>query len=180
MNGQIPVRHMPHDDGLIDRGFRDGAASNCVERAAGVSAVPELQPGDAGNESHLPPPEPQEGDASRPPMPEPQEGEPRPQPGDAGDGSEEDARIPFNDHFTVIQEGLSGAFSRINERLQTLAASEKYQNSGAAEAFDLLHKLYSLINDQMMEQLRNMDKMTRDAMMNMLVIEDPHEGGKLK
>lgn len=30
MNGQIPVRHMPHVDGLIDRGFRDGAASNCV------------------------------------------------------------------------------------------------------------------------------------------------------
>lgn len=47
-----------------------------------------------------------------------------------------------------------------------LAASEKYQNSGAAEAFDLLHKLYGLINDQMMEQLRNIDKMTRDAMMN--------------
>lgn len=131
-----------------------------------VSAVPELQPGDAGNESRLPPPEPQEGDASRPPMPEPQEGEPRPQPGDAGDGPEDDAGIPFNDHFTVIQEGLSGAFGRINERLQALAASEKYQNSGAAEAFDLLHKLYSLINGQMMEQLRNMDKMTRDAMMN--------------
>ena len=27
MNGQIPVRHMPHVDGLIDRGFRDGAAN---------------------------------------------------------------------------------------------------------------------------------------------------------
>ena len=131
-----------------------------------VSAVPELQPGDAGNESHLPPPEPQEGDESRPPMPEPQEGEPRPQPGDAGDGSEEDVGIPFNDHFTVIQEGLSGAFSRINERLQALAASEKYQGSGASEAFDLLYKLYGLINEQMMEQLRNMDKMTGDAMMN--------------
>ena len=39
MNGQIPVRHMPHVDGLIDRGFRDGAASNCVERAAGVISV---------------------------------------------------------------------------------------------------------------------------------------------
>ena len=131
-----------------------------------VSAVPELQPGDTGNESRLPPLEPQEGDESRPPMPEPQEGEPRPQPGDAGDEPEEDVGIPFNDHFTVIQEGLSGAFSRINERLQALATSEKYQNSGAAEAFNLLHKLYSLINDQMMEQLRNMDKMTRDAMMN--------------
>ena len=118
-----------------------------------VSAVPELQPGDTGNESRLPPPEPQEG-------------EPRPQPGDAGDGPEEDVGIPFNDHFTVIQEGLSGAFSRIDERLQDLAATEKYQNSGASEAFDLLHKLYSLTNDQMMEQLRNMDKMTRDAMMN--------------
>ena len=66
----------------------------------------------------------------------------------------------------MIQEGLSGAFSRIDERLQDLAATEKYQNSGASEAFDLLHKLYSLTNDQMMEQLRNMDKMTRDAMMN--------------
>ena len=131
-----------------------------------VSAVPELQPGDTGNESRLPPLEPQEGDESRPPMPEPQEGEPRPQPGDAGDEPEEDVGIPFNDHFTVIQEGLSGAFSRINERLQALATSEKYQNSGAAEAFNLLHKLYSLINDQMMEQLRNMDKMTRDAMMD--------------
>ena len=131
-----------------------------------VSAVPELQPGDAGNESRLPPPEPQEGDESRPPMPEPQEGEPRPQPGDAGDRSEEDVGIPFNDHFTVIQEGLSGAFTRINECLQALAASEKYQDSGVAEAFDLLHKLNSLINEQMMEQLRNMDKMTRDAMMN--------------
>lgn len=131
-----------------------------------VSAVPELQPGDTGNESCLPPLEPQEGDESRPPMPEPQEGEPRPQPGDAGDEPEEDVGIPFNDHFTVIQEELSGAFSRINERLQALATSEKYQNSGAAEAFNLLHKLYSLINDQMMEQLRNMDKMTRDAMMD--------------
>ena len=131
-----------------------------------VSAVPELQPGDTGNESRLPPLEPQEGDESRPPMPEPQEGEPRPQPGDAGDEPEDDVGIPFNDHFTVIQEGLSGAFSRINERLQALATSEKYQNSGAAEAFNLLHKLYSLINDQMMEQLRNMDKMTRDAMMD--------------
>lgn len=130
-----------------------------------VSAVPELQPGDAGNESRLPPPEPQAGDESRPPMTEGVEGEPRQQPGDAGDGPDEGG-IPFNDHFTVIQEGLSGAFSRINERLQALAASEKYQNSGAAEAFDLLHKLYSLINGQMMEQLRNMDKMTRDAMMN--------------
>jgi len=126
-----------------------------------VSAVPELQPGDAGNESHLPPPEPQEGDESRLPMPEGVEGEQKPPEGEPGEGG-----IPFNDHFTVIQEGLSGAFARINERLQTLAASEKYQGSGAAEAFDLLHKLYGLINDQMMEQLRNMDKMTRDAMMN--------------
>ena len=126
-----------------------------------VSAVPELQPGDTGNESRLPPPEPQEGDESRPPMPEGVEGEQKPPEGEPGEGG-----IPFSDHFTVIQEGLSGAFSRINERFQTLAASEKYQNSGAAEAFDLLHKLYSLINDQMMEQLRNMDKMTRDAMMN--------------
>jgi len=126
-----------------------------------VSAVPELQPGDAGNESHLPPPERQEGDESRPPMPEGKDGNPGPQEGEPDEGG-----IPFNDHFTVIQEGLSGAFSRINERLQTLAASEKYQDSGATEAFDLLHKLYSLINGQMMEQLRNMDKMTRDAMMN--------------
>lgn len=126
-----------------------------------VSAVPELQPGDAGNESRLPPPEPQEGDASRPPMPEGVEGEQKPPEGEPGEGG-----IPFNDHFTVIQEGLSGAFSRINERLQALATSEKYQNSGATEAFDLLHKLYSMVNDQMMEQLRNMDKMTRDSMMN--------------
>ena len=126
-----------------------------------VSAVPELQPGDTGNESRLPPPEPQEGDESRPPMPEGKDGNPGLQEGEPGEGG-----IPFNDHFTVIQEGLSGAFARINERLQTLAASEKYQGSGAAEAFDLLHKLYGLINDQMMEQLRNMDKMTRDAMMN--------------
>ena len=126
-----------------------------------ITAVPELQPGDAGNESRLPPPEPQEGDASRPPMPEGVEGEQKPPEGEPGEGG-----IPFNDHFTVIQEGLSGAFSRINERLQALAASEKYQGSGAAEAFDLLHKLYSMVNDQMMEQLRNMDKMTRDTMMN--------------
>ena len=126
-----------------------------------VSAVPELQPGDAGNESRLPPPEPQAGDESRPPMPEGVEGEQKPPEGEPGEGG-----IPFNDHFTVIQEGLSGAFSRIKERLQGLAASEKYQDSGVAEAFDLLHKLYSMVNDQMMEQLRNMDKMTRDTMMN--------------
>ena len=126
-----------------------------------VSAVPELQPGDTGNESRLPPPEPQEGDESRPPMPEEKDGNPGPQEGEPGEGG-----IPFNDHFTVIQEGLSGAFTRINERLQALAASEKYQGSGASEAFDLLHKLYSMVNDQMMEQLRNMDKRTRDAMMN--------------
>ena len=94
-------------------------------------------------------------------MPEGVEGEQKPPEGEPGEGG-----IPFNDHFTVIQEGLSGAFARINERLQALAASEKYQNSGAAEAFDLLHRLYSMVNDQMMEQLRNMDKMTRDTMMN--------------
>lgn len=112
-----------------------------------ITAVPELQPGETGNES-------------RPPVPE----------GEKGQGSPEaEGQIkPFNDHFTVIQEGLAGAFGRINERLQALEmeAPEKYQinDATAAEAYDLLHQLFILVNNQIMEQLGNMDKMTNDAL----------------
>lgn len=115
-----------------------------------ITAVPELQPGDSGKVD----------DEPRPPVPE----------GEEGKGSPEaDGQIkPFNDHFTVIQEELAGAFGRINERLQNLAteAPEKYQISDAtaAEEFDLVHQLFILVNNQIMEQLGNMDRMTKDAM----------------
>lgn len=125
-----------------------------------ISAVPELNPGETGNDSRPPMPEPQPGE-TRPPMPEGEEGK---------GGPEGEEQQPFNDHFTAIREELDGAFGRINERLQALAkeAPEKYQISEdtAAEATDLLHQLFNQVNKQIMEQLGNMDKMTRDRMMN--------------
>ena len=166
------------DDGLITK------LSQIVEKAKSehnggldawykeISAVPELNPGEAGNDSRPPMPEPQSGE-TRPPMQEPQPGETRPPmpEGEEGKGGPEgEEQQPFNDHFTAIREELGGAFRRINERLQALAkeAPEKYQISEdtAAEATDLLHQLFNQVNKQIMEQLGNMDKMTRGRMMN--------------
>lgn len=167
------------DDGLITK------LSQIVEKAKSehngdldawykeISAVPELNPGETGNDSRPPMPE---GD-SRPPMPELKPGEagdesrpPMPEGEEGKGGSEGEEQLPFNDHFTAIREELGGVFGRINERLQVLAkeAPEKYQISEdtAAEATDLLHQLFSQVNKQIMEQLGDMDKMTRDRMMN--------------
>lgn len=114
-----------------------------------VSARPELPPDATGKVD----------DESHPPMP-PEEGE-KP---DAGAPKEDDQPIPFNDHFKVIHGELETAAGRIDERIQALAkeAAEKYQvaEEDAAEAFGLLNRLIVVVNDQMMELLKNLDKDT--------------------